>query len=78
MLSPSTAEYDRGEKIRHYKLIASLDAILLVDHEAKKLELWQRDGGDWRFAESTDAITIDAIACTLAVEDVYRDPLGPA
>lgn len=78
VLSPSTAEYDRGEKLRHYRLIPSLEAILLVDHEAQRLELWQRSGEDWRRTESTEAITIDAIGCTLAVADVYRDPLRQA
>lgn len=78
VLSPSTAEYDRGEKIRHYKLIPSLEAIVLVDHEAQRLQLWQRSGDDWRHSESTVKITIDAIGCTLAVADVYRDPLDPA
>lgn len=78
VLSPTTAEYDRGEKIRHYKLIASLEAILLVDHASKKLELWQRKGDDWSYSESTERVTIESIQCTLAVADVYRDPLGPA
>ncbi|MEO8549143.1 MAG: Uma2 family endonuclease [Kofleriaceae bacterium] len=78
VLSPSTAEYDRGEKIRHYKLIASLEAIVLVAHDARRLELWQRTGDEWRFTESTESVTIDAIECTLAVADVYRDPLGSA
>ena len=78
VLSPSTADYDRGEKLRHYRLIPSLEASLLVDHEAQRLELWQRSGEDWRRTESTEAITIDAIGCTLAVADVYRDPLRPA
>lgn len=78
VLSPSTAEYDRGEKLRHYKLIASLGAIVLVHHEAQRLELWQRTGDDWRYSDSTEAITIDAIGCTLSVADVYRDPLDAA
>src|SRR5690606_31274388 len=32
VLSPSTAEYDRGEKLDHYRQIESLEVILLVAH----------------------------------------------
>lgn len=40
VLSPSTADYDRGEKLRHYRAIPSLEAIVLFDHESQRAELW--------------------------------------
>ncbi len=78
VLSPSTADYDRGEKLRHYRTIPSLEAIVLFDHEAQRAELWQRAGTDWKFTEATDRIVIAAIGCELVLADVYRDPLGSA
>ncbi len=79
VLSPSTAEYDRGEKVRHYQLIPSLEAIVLIDHEARRAELWQRRGGDaWQLASSTERIVIDSLGCTLELAEVFRDPLAAA
>jgi Uma2 family endonuclease len=75
VLSPSTADYDRGEKLVHYKQLPSLEAIVLFDHAAQRAELWQRAGTEWRRSEHTELVTIAAIGCTLAVADVYRDPL---
>ena len=75
VLSPSTAEYDRGEKVRHYQLIPSLEAIVLVDHETHRVELLQRVGAEWMRTESTDQIMIDSIGCTLSIAEIYRDPL---
>jgi Uma2 family endonuclease len=48
VLSPSTADYDRGEKLVHYKQLPSLEAIVLFDHAAERAELWHRAGTDWR------------------------------
>ncbi len=78
VLSPSTTDYDRGEKLRHYRAIPSLEATVLFDHEAQRAELWQRTGTDWTFIESIDRISIAAIGCELVLADVYRDPLGSA
>jgi Uma2 family endonuclease len=72
VLSPSTAEYDRGEKTRHYKLIDSLDAIVLIAHDRRHAEVWQRHGAEWRLTESDEQIVIETI---LSLSDVYRDPL---
>ena len=75
VLSPSTADYDRGEKLVHYKQLPSLEAIVLFDHAAERAELWQRAGTEWRRSEHTELVPIAAIGCTLAIADVYRDPL---
>ena len=73
VLSSGTGEYDRGEKLQHYRQIASLEAILLVDHRAPSIELWTRDGEGWaaqRFGPG-QSITLDSIACSLPVDLVY-------
>lgn len=74
VLSPSTADYDRGEKLRHYQEIPSLDAVLLVEVAAPGIELWTRTASGWvsrRFG-SGETLALDAVECTLAVDDVYR------
>ena len=42
VLSPSTEDYDRGEKLAHYKQIPSLQEVVLVAHEENRIELWRR------------------------------------
>jgi Uma2 family endonuclease len=73
VLSPSTAEYDRGEKLQHYRQIASLDAVLLVDVAAPGIELWTRTASGWtsRRFSSGETLALDAVGCTLAVDQVY-------
>lgn len=72
VLSPSTADYDRGEKLQHYQRIASLAAIVLVDLELPCVELWTRDATEWqRFVYGAgQTVPLLAIHASLAVDDV--------
>jgi Uma2 family endonuclease len=73
--SPSTEEWDRGEKLEHYEEIPSLRACLLVSHRERKLELWEREpGGSWvhRAADPGGALEVSSIGCVITVDDVYR------
>ncbi len=47
VLSPSTADYDRGEKLDAYRANAHLKDILLIDIEARSVEHWFRKGEGW-------------------------------
>jgi len=73
VLSSGTADYDRGEKLEHYRRIASLEAIVLVDHGSPRIDLWTREGSAWRtrtFGEG-EQLSLDTIGCTLAVDEVW-------
>jgi Uma2 family endonuclease len=78
VLSPSTAAYDRGEKLSHYKRIPSLQEIVLVAHDEHLLEVWRReDDGTWTRSQArAGALALSSISCSLDVEDVYRDELA--
>ncbi|PRQ10257.1 Uma2 family endonuclease [Enhygromyxa salina] len=79
VLSPSTEDYDRGEKLAHYKLIPSLRDIVFVAHDERRLELWRRvDADRWTLEVVRDrgAATLASIACTLDVAAVFHDPLS--
>ena len=79
VLSPSTEEYDRGEKLEHYKQIASLQEVLFVAHDGCRLERVRREAtGEWSStrAESGGSVRLEAIGCDLPVDLVYRDPLA--
>lgn len=79
VLSPSTADYDRGEKLRHYQRIASLREVVLVAHDERLLEVWQRgDGGAWSRRELRHGVLeLTSVPCVLAIDEVYRDELAP-
>ena len=79
VLSPGTAEYDRGEKLAHYKRIPSLREVVLVAHDEQLIEVWRRDEGDaWIRSEArSGTIRIASIGTMLDVAEVYRDELAP-
>ena len=79
VLSDSTVDYDRGEKLQHYRQIATLGAVVFVWHSEPRIEVWARGENDaWvvRDAGAGEIATIAAIGCRLVVDDVYRDALG--
>jgi Uma2 family endonuclease len=45
--SPSTEEYDRGDKLSQYKQCASLQAVLLISHRRKQVTVVSRSGATW-------------------------------
>lgn len=77
VLSPSTEEYDRGEKLEHYKTIPSLHEVMLVAHDRRQVELWQRHGDKWVRSEALehDTVELESLGCRLSVAEIYRDPL---
>jgi Uma2 family endonuclease len=78
VLSRGTADYDRGEKLYHYQQIASLMAIVLIDHENARVELWTRTDDAWseqNFAAG-NVVKIEAIGCALSVDDVLTAARG--
>lgn len=81
VLSPSTEEYDRGEKLAHYMTIPSLREVILVAWDRREVEVVRREpDGSWsrRCAKDDDAATVAALDCALPLAEIYRDPLARA
>lgn len=79
ILSPSTENYDRGEKLGHYKHIASLAEIVLVAHDRQEIEIVRREvDGSWsrHVAGEGQSAELVSLGCALDVAAVYRDPLA--
>jgi len=77
--SPSTDEYDRGEKLDHYKQIPALTEVVFVAHEERRVDVFRRDAdGSWssQTARAGGTLRLESVGCALAVDEVYRDPLG--
>jgi Uma2 family endonuclease len=77
VLSPSNEDYDRGEKLAHYKQIDSLREIVLVAHEEPRIEIWRREGERWllHVARGDDLPRLESLGCDLSLAEVYRNPL---
>jgi len=77
VLSNSTEDYDRGEKLEHYKRIPSLRECLLVSHREPRIEVWRRGNGGWErhTAGRGERLRLDSLDCEIAVDDVYRGGL---
>jgi Uma2 family endonuclease len=75
VISPSTAEYDRGEKLDHYQRIPSLGACLFVASDARAVTLVRREGDRWvteSFGRGT-SVPLAVLSVTLSVDGVYDD-----
>ena len=71
--SPGTEAYDRGDKLGHFKQIASVMEILILSHSEPWIEGWSRNGGAWTRADarSGDRVELRSVGCTLDVSAVY-------
>ena len=81
VLSPSTEAYDRGEKLRQYQQIPSVEEIVLVAHDRPEIEVVRREpDGTWsrRVARAGELAKLSSVECDLPVSEVYRDPLAGA
>jgi Uma2 family endonuclease len=79
VLSDSTEEYDRGEKLEHYRQIAAAREVVLVSHREPRLEIWRRNtAGTWSSAaiEAGACARLESIGCEIAVDDLYRNLPG--
>jgi Uma2 family endonuclease len=73
VLSPSTERLDRGSKLAHYRRLASVREVILVEPNERRVEHYRRlDGGRWLITDVTEgAIALDAVAVELSLDEVY-------
>lgn len=76
VLSPSTMNYNRGEKFRFYRALPSFREYLLLAQDAVRAEHYVRQGdGAWLLREYsgiTDEINLTSIDCRLSLASVYE------
>ncbi|WP_046244220.1 Uma2 family endonuclease [Hymenobacter terrenus] len=76
VLSPSTAEYDRGRKFNQYKQLPSLQHYLLVSQTSWLVEWYRREANNiWSFTplvEAEDALVIPNLNINLSVVEIYE------
>lgn len=72
--SPSSEDYDRGEKLSHYKQLPTLKAVVVVSHKAERVTVVARAAAGWETTEfrSGEVARIGEPALSLDVDQLYR------
>src|ERR1051325_1395652 len=79
VLSPSTEDYDRGDKLGNYKQIESLTEVMLVAHDRTEVEVVRREAdGSWsrHIARGGDVVQLTSLGCDMPVAEIYSNPLS--
>lgn len=75
VLSKSTASRDNYYKLNHYRRIASLREVLIVDQFSLSVVLYSRQGdGSWLitdFAAADERVPLESIGCSLTLAEIY-------
>jgi len=75
VLSPSTADYDKGAKFDHYRTIESLREYVLVWQDKKRVARYTKQADEsWvlrDFIGENAEILLASIDCRLSMEDIY-------
>lgn len=77
VLSPSTENYDRGDKFRYYRSISTLKQYLLISQSEYTMESYVKTGkNQWLFQENQGEnieINLESIGVSFPILDLYTD-----
>jgi Uma2 family endonuclease len=71
----SSEEYDTGEKIEHYRTIATLREYVIVSHRERRITVHSRtDDGTWstRVAIAGGSVRVPSLKAELSTDEIYR------
>ncbi|MDP4262052.1 MAG: Uma2 family endonuclease [Bacteroidota bacterium] len=76
VLSPSTRNYDRGEKFKLYRDIPTLREYILVDSESIRIEAFHvNDNGHWELEEyknTNETLLIKTVQLSVPLTEIYE------
>jgi Uma2 family endonuclease len=77
VLSPSTGQVDRWRKVADYRTVPSVQEILVVFSDERRVELHRRTPDGWRVEDLIGKAEIDLSCCnrSIQLDAVYRDLL---
>ncbi len=78
--SRSTEDYDRGDKLEHYKRIPSLAQVVIVSHRERSVDLWTRNAdGTWTSATAREGsvAVLASINARIDVRELYAAAAEP-
>ncbi len=79
--SRSTEDYDRGDKLSHYKQLPSLRAVLFVSHRTRRVTLVERSAAGWDETElrAGERVVVREPSFAFEVDELYEGvPLDAA
>lgn len=77
VLSTSTADYDRGEKFRHYRRFPTMRHYLLIDQDQVRVEHYRhQEGIFWtlvgEYTRREDVISLPDMGIEIPLAEIYR------
>jgi Uma2 family endonuclease len=71
--SRSTEDYDRSDKLSHYKQVTSLHAVMFVSHTSRRITVVSRDGTRWSEREfrGGETVGLPVHGASFAVDAIY-------
>ena len=80
VLSPSTEKEDRTTKLDFYETLPSLDAVLFVWQDDRRVRLRVREGNGWVDLDliGSGTVRIDALGVDLTLDEIHADHWEPA
>ena len=77
VLSPSTSQVDRWRKVADYRTLPSVQEILVVFSDERRVELQRRTPGGWRVEDLIGKAEVELSCCSslIPLDAVYRDLL---
>ena len=77
VLSESTRGRDETAKMAHYRRLPSIQEILLVESESRRVTLVRRAGDEWRLRDVIHGeVEVPSLGVRLALDDVYAKTDG--
>lgn len=72
--SRSTEDYDRGDKLSHYKQLPTLRAVLFVSHRTRCVTIVRRVANGWeeRDVRAGEQLTLEEPAVSVPVDALYE------
>lgn len=78
VLSPSTRTLDRGVKFADYRTLPSLKDYVLIDSEARNVEVFSRQNDEWVVRKvEIGTVPIPSISVLLDLDELYRHVVLP-
>lgn len=73
VLSPSTRQKDRTEKLGNYKRLPSLQKILLVEQDVRQVEVHRRSEAGWigETIRDEESVTLRSVGASVPLTDIY-------
>jgi Uma2 family endonuclease len=75
VLSPTTADHDRGGKLYDYRRIETVQEIALVASEQRHVEIWRRRGAKWEVEDLNGdaALEFETVGVSFPFATIYAD-----